>query len=156
MSGRFILTSICFFVLVVCQTVVLIPSSTIQVCSGDEVVVECYDRETTADMGRKLRWEIALRDRTVPIIELTLSDLMNESCRQEVGLKFYSKLTSTTPLIATLWTTAHSALNGAIVTCIDVTDISTVKSLIIEVNETGNNYYITSLTNTLIITIQIN
>ena len=124
----------------VTRSVVLTPGS-ISACPGDEIVVTCSESESeTIANGNRLRWEITLREKTVPMIELTLSDHTNDNRRQEAGVKFYSKLTSYSPLIATLWTTAHPALDGAIVTC--TTSITMEASLVIEVTdlyETGNN-----------------
>jgi hypothetical protein len=116
---------------------VLTPSTVLSACPGDEVVINCYESDTTANMRISLRWEITPINTTISIIELPLSDLMNNTNRQEGGLKFFAKLTSYFPLRAILITTAHSALDGASVTCTSAGSTSS-DSLIIRVPEIGN------------------
>ena len=70
-------------------------------------------------------------------IELPLSDLKNNTNLQEGGLLFYAALTSYSPLRAILTTTAHSALDGATVTCLSPGPYSS-GSLIIRVTQIGN------------------
>ena len=97
---------------------VLTPSTTSSVCLGDEVVISCYESETTADTRIALRWEVTLMNKSVPMVEFPLSDLRNNTNGQVLsGLLFHAKLTSYSPLSATLTTTAHSALDGATVRC---------------------------------------
>ena len=96
----------------------LTPSTILTACPGDEVVMSCYEPETTANMRISLRWQITLMDRSIPVIEVALNNQDgNTSYRQEAGLEFYAEWTSYSPLSAILTTTAHSALNGATVTC---------------------------------------
>jgi hypothetical protein len=96
---------------------VLTPSTVLSACPGDEVVISCYESETTANMRISLRWEVTPINMSISAIELPLSDLVNNTNRQEHGLQFYAELTSYSPLRAVLITTAHSALDGATVTC---------------------------------------
>ena len=116
------------------RSVVLTPSTTLSACPGDEVVVKCYEPETTTNTRITLRWEITLQNKTFSEIELPLSN-MNVSQGQEAGLQFYSELTSYTPLIIMFWTTAHPVLNGAIVKC---NIAASMETLTIRVLETGN------------------
>ena len=123
----------------------LTPSTTLSACSGDEVVVKCYEPETTANTRISLRWVITPQNKIFPTIELSLSDIDNQSQRLEAGLQFnfYAGLTSYTPLISTFMTVAYPALNGATVMCLTP---STMGILTIIVHEqTGNQFiYFTS------------
>ena len=114
----------------------LTPSTTLSACPGDEVVVKCYEPETTANMRIALRWEITLRNKTLPTLELPLSSFVNQSQRQEFGLQFYAELTSYSPLTAIFNTTAHPILDGATVTCRSATSMDTI---IIRVTQIGNS-----------------
>ena len=117
---------------------VLIPSTTLSACPGDEVVVKCYESETTANTRISLRWEITLINTMIAEIELPLSDIMNQSQRQEAGLQFYAKLTSYSPLTAILNITARPTLDGATVTCGSLSTTSR-DTLIIRVTQIGNS-----------------
>ena len=114
------------------RSAVLTPSSILSVCPGDEVVIKCYESETTDFF----RWRISLEDRAIPTIELPLSNIRNETERQEAGLQFYSKLASYSLHTATLTITAHPVLNGATVICVTAASMDT---LTISVTETGNH-----------------
>ena len=116
----------------------LTPSTILSACPGDEIVVKCNESETTANAKISLRWEITLMNKTISVIELALSDLMNHSQRQEAGLRFYSEFTSYTPLIAMFWTTAHPVLNGATVICKSAVSMEPMETLTIRILETGN------------------
>ena len=118
-------------------TVMLTPSTVLSVCPGDEVVINCNESETTADMRISLRWEITLMNNSASTIELHLSDLRNHTGQLEAGLQFHTKLTSYSPLSAILAFTAHSALDGATVTC-DSPGPITSDPLIIRVTQIGN------------------
>ena len=121
------------------RSVVLTPSITLSACPGDEVVVRCYKPETTANTRISLRWEITLQNRTFPTIELSLSDIDNQTQRLEAGLQFYAELTSYTPLISTVMTTAYPVLNGATVMC---SIPGTIGILTIMVHERIGNQFI--------------
>ena len=82
-------------------------------CPGDEVVIKCNESD---NKRIALRWTITLRNRGIPLIELSLSDAFNNSQRHEAGLLFHSELISYSPLVSILMTTAHPVLNGATVT----------------------------------------
>jgi hypothetical protein len=86
-------------------------------CPGDEIVINCYESDTTANTRIAFLWEITLISKSVPTIELPVSDVLNNTNRREGGLEFYAELTSYSPLRTVLTTTAHSALDGATVTC---------------------------------------
>ena len=121
----------------------LTPSTTLSACSGDEVVVKCYEPETTANTRISLRWDITLRDTSFPVIELPLSDIDNQTQRLEAGLQFYAKLTSYTPLISTVMTIAYPALDGATVMCLAPGTMGTITIMVHE--QTGNQFiYFTS------------
>ena len=96
----------------------LTPSTVLSACPGDEVVINCYESETSANMRIALRWDITLVDKSVSTIELPLTDIRNTTNRREDGLEFYAELTSYSPLRAILTTTAYSAFDGAIVSCL--------------------------------------
>ena len=115
----------------------LTPSSILSACPGDEVVINCYESETTADSRIALRWEITLINTLFPMIELPVSHSLINTNQQEGGLEFYAELISYSPLRATLTTTAHSALDGATVTCTSAGSTSN-NPLIIRVTQTGN------------------
>jgi hypothetical protein len=115
---------------------VLTPSTVLSACPGDEVVINCYESETTRI---SLRWEITPINTSISMIELSLSDLMNNTNRRENGLEFYAELTSYSPLRAILTTTAHSALDGARVTCVAARPASS-DSFIIRVTQILGNY----------------
>lgn len=59
-------------------------------CPGDEVVINCYESDTTAAMAISLRWEITPMNNLFAMIDLALSDMGNNTERQDLGLKFYS------------------------------------------------------------------
>ena len=117
--------------------IMLTPSTVLSACPGDEVVVNCYESETTADMRIALRWEITLLNNSVSTIELLLSDLRNNTNRQEGGLEIHADWTSYSPLSATLTTTADSALDGATVRCA-AAGLPSSDPLIIRVTQIGN------------------
>ena len=105
-------------------------------CSGDEVVIKCNESD---NIRIALRWTISLSNRTVPSIDLSLSNIMNNTERREAGLLFYSELISYTPLVSILKTTAHPVLNGAIVMCMTTDSISPKeKTLTVKVTQAGN------------------
>ena len=112
----------------------LTPSTVLLACPGDEVVINCYESETTRIA---LRWEITLLNNSVPRIELPVYDFGNNTNRGEGGLLFYAELTSYSPLSAILTTTAHSALDGATVRCTSSRSTSN-DLLIIRVAQIGN------------------
>ena len=116
---------------------VLTPSTILSACPGDEVVINCYESETTANTRISLRWEVALMNNSVSTIELHLSDLRNQTDRLEAGLQFHAELISYSPLSAILTSTAHSALDGAMVTCTSSRSTSS-NPLIIRVTQIGN------------------
>ena len=116
----------------------LTPSTTLSACPGDEAVVKCYEPEASANMRIVLRWEITLRDISFSTIELHLSDIDNQSQQLEAGLQFYAELTSYSPLIAILTTTAYPALNGATVTCLIPGTMGTLTIIVHE--RTGNQF----------------
>ena len=118
---------------------VLTLSAVLSACPGDIVIINCYILETTANTRITLRWQITPGPINTPItmIELPLSDLKNNTNRREGGLEFHAELTSYSPLSATLTTTAHSALDGAIVRCTSPGSTSN-NPLIIRVTQTGN------------------
>ena len=120
------------------RSVVLTPSTTLSACSGDEVVVKCYEPETTTNTRISLRWKITPQSRPFPTIELPLSDIVNQSHRQEAGLQFYAELTSYSPLAAILNTTAHPILDGATVMCLIPGTMATLTIMVLE--RTGNQF----------------
>ena len=112
-------------------------STILSACSGDEVVISCYESETTADTRISLRSEITPINDSLSTIELSLSDIRNNTNQRDSGLQFYAELTSYSPLSATLTTTAHSALDGATVRFSSSRSTSS-NPLIIRVTQTGN------------------
>ena len=118
------------------RSAVLTPSK-ISACSGDEIVINCHESDTTAYISG-LQWEVIPENRTLLAIDMILSIGLNKTQRQEYGLQFYSEFTSFSPLVAILTTTAHPVLNGAIVKC--SASASTMDSLTISVLETGNKF----------------
>jgi hypothetical protein len=118
---------------------VLISSTVLSACPGDEIMINCYESDTTVDTRVSLRWEITPINTSISMIELSLSDLMNNTNRRENGLEFYAELTSYSPLRAILTTTAHSALDGARVTCVAARPASS-DSFIIRVTQILGNY----------------
>ena len=115
----------------------LTPSTVLSACPGDEVVINCYESETTANTRISLRWQITPINISLPMIELPLTDRMNNTNRREGRLEFHAEWTSYSPLRATLTTTAHSALDGATVTCAAGGSASS-DPLIIRVTQIGN------------------
>ena len=104
---------------------VLTPYPILSACPGDELVVRCYEPETTANTRISLRWEIIPTINVIiSKIELPLSATMNNTNRWEGELQFYAELTSFSPLSAVLSTTAHPTLDGATVICKSTTAIS--------------------------------
>ena len=115
----------------------LTPSTVLSACPGDEIVINCYESDTTAVMIISLRWEITPINNLFAMIELALSDMENDTERQDLGLKFHAEWISHTPLRAMLTTTAHSALDRATVTC--ASSGSTISNpLTIRVTQTGS------------------
>ena len=118
---------------------VLTPSPILSVCPGDELVVRCYEPETTAQTKISLRWAIIPISKEISEIELPLSSTMNITNRWEGELQFHAELTSYSPLSAVLITTAHPALDGATVTCRSESDsLSTTIKLEIGITQIGN------------------
>ena len=121
----------------------LTPSTVLSACPGDEVVISCYESETTTNIRISLRWEIDIPIQTNSgrfsrvELHLSLSNLTNNTSRQEDGLEFHAELTSYSPLSAILTTTAHSALDGATVTCLSSRSAIS-DPLIIRVTQIGN------------------
>ena len=76
-------------------------------------VKEPFYKDTAYNKRIALRWTITLRNRGIPLIELPLSDALNNSQRHKAGLLFHSELISYSPLVSILMTTAHPVLNGA-------------------------------------------
>ena len=113
---------------------VLTPSTMLSACPGDEVVIKCVESETTTRIS--LRWIITPINVMIHKIDLSLSNLMNNTNRLDARLQFYAELTSYYPLSSILTATAHPALDGATVTCITLTSRD---SLIIRVAQIGNN-----------------
>ena len=99
------------------RSVVLTPSPILSACTGDELVVRCYEPDITANTRIALRWKIIPIKLMIPEIELPLSSTMNITSRWEGELQFHAEITSYSPLSAVLITTAHPALDGATVTC---------------------------------------
>ena len=112
----------------------LTPSS-ISACPGDEIIVKCTELDTTASM--ELRWMITLENRQLQSVELHASYFIHENQLVVAGVYFHSELMSHSPLIATLMTTAHPILNGAIVRC---RTAASMGILTIRVLETGNQF----------------
>ena len=116
--------SVCSMLCIVCPFPVstlpeLTPSAVLSACPGDKVVINCYESETTVNTRISLRWEITPgpMNRSTSKIEVSLNNDTNNGNRREGGLEFYAEWTSYFPLSAILTTTAHSALDGATVTC---------------------------------------
>ena len=114
-------------------SVVFTPSSLLA-CPGDKIVVTC--NELVNVIQKSLQWTITPKNREIPLLEIALSDIMNASQRSEYGLQFYSELTSCSPLIAIITTTARPVLDGATVMCQSTASMGT---LTIRILETGNN-----------------
>ena len=102
------------------------PSTILSAFPGDELVVRCYEPETTAYTRISLRWTIIPMHNNIMIseIELPLSSTLNVTNRWEGELQFHAEITSYSPLSAVLITTAHPALDGATVTCKSITAMS--------------------------------
>ena len=66
-----------------CRAAVLTPSGMLSVCPGDEVVIKCNKSD---NIRIALGWTISLRNRTIPSIDLSPSDITINTERQEVGL----------------------------------------------------------------------
>lgn len=98
------------------RSAVLTPRE-ISVCSGDEIMIICNEPDTTAiEMG--LQWKIIPGNTSFHKIDIILHMSMNTTEGQIIdGLQFYFEITSYSPLIAKVRTTAHPILNGATVTC---------------------------------------
>lgn len=113
----------------------LTPSS-ISVCPGDEIVVKCTESDTTATL--ELRWTIILENQTYQTVDLHLSNntvtSRNEDQKYVAGVYIYSELISNSPLTATLMTSAHPVLDGAVVQC---RTTASMGSSTIRVLETG-------------------
>ena len=140
--GFRISVTVCSMLCIVCPLPVstvtmLTPSNVLSTCLGDEVVINCDISENTTKTRISLRWEITRIDKSIPIIDLSLSDLNNNSYWRDYGLEFYAELTSYSPLRAILTTTADSALDGATVTCLSF-GFSSIDTLIIRVTQIGN------------------
>ena len=120
----------------VSRSVVLTPSPILSACSGDELVVRCYEPETTANTRISLRWNIIPINKMTPELELPLSSTMNSTSRWEGELQFHAEFTSYSPLSAVLITTAHPALDGATVICRSRTAMS--NDLEIRITQIGN------------------
>ena len=114
------------------------PSTILSACPGDELVVRCYEPETTAYTRISLRWTIIPMHNNIMIseIELPLSSTLNVTNRWEGELQFHAEITSYSPLSAVLITTAHPALDGATVTCKSITAMS--NDLEIRIAQIGN------------------
>ena len=95
----------------------LTPSTILSACPGDEVMINCHESDTTALLEIALRWEITPMNNLFAVIELALTDMVNDTERQDLGLKFYAEWISRTPLSAILTITADLILDGATVTC---------------------------------------
>ena len=129
----------------VSRSVVLIPRTILSTCPGDEILVKCTETESDIVAEINLRWTVTLTDRYTPPVEMSLSDdLRNETTASlfidDIRLNFSSKLTSYSPLVGIIMTTAHSLLNNAMVTCeyqSDSTSSDSTDSLSIRVLETG-------------------
>ena len=116
---------------------VLTPSPILSACPGDELVVRCYEPETTANTIISLRWEIIPTiNAIISEIELPLSATMNSTSRWDGELELHAELTSYSPLSAVLSTTAHLALDGATVICRSMTAIR--NNLEIRITQIGN------------------
>ena len=116
----------------------LTPGTILSACPGDKVVINCDISETTANTRITLRWQITPGpiNTSIPIIELSLSDLRNNTNLQVGGLEFHAEWTSYSPLSATLTTTADLVLNGATVRCRSSSASS--DPLVIRVTQIGN------------------
>ena len=117
----------------------LTPSTVLSACPDDIVVINCDVSETNDDTRITLRWQITPGpiNTLITMIELSLSDLKNNTNRQEGGLEFHAELTSYSPLSATLTTTADLELDGATVTCLSAGSSSS-DPLLIRVPQIGN------------------
>ena len=116
----------------------LTPNPILSACPGDELVVRCYEPDTTytANTRISLRWNIIPINKAISEVELPLSSTMNSTSRWEGELQFHAEFTSYSPLSAVLITTAHPALNGATVTCRSITAMS--NDLEIRITQIGN------------------
>ena len=94
------------------RTAELTPSSSINICPGEDISIKCTDLGTT----RTLRWTITPQNRSIDDIQLDLSTL-NKTQKSQLNVTFYAEWTSFSPVCSTFTTTAVSALNGAMVTC---------------------------------------
>ena len=114
----------------------LTPSTILSACPDDEVVINCHESDTTMEIS--LRWEITPTNNLFNMIELALTDMMNDTERQDFGLKFHAEWISHTPLRAILTTTADQILDGATVTCAS-SGSAISNPLTIRVTQLGNN-----------------
>ena len=117
----------------------LIPSTVLSACPDDEVVINCHESDTTASMEISLQWEITPMNNLFNMIELALTDMVNDTERQDFGLKFHAEWISRTPLRAILTTTANQILDGATVTCAS-SGSAISNPLTIRVIQIGNYY----------------
>ena len=104
----------------------LTPNPILSACPGDELVVRCYEPDTTytANTRISLRWNIIPINKMISKVELPLSSTMNSTSGWVGELQLDAKLTSCSPLSAVLITAAHPALDGAIVICRSTTAMS--------------------------------
>ena len=116
------------------RSVVLTPSE-ISVCSGEDIVISCYESDTIAVALYGLQWEIIPANPTLQTFDVIVSIFLNKTERHEYGQIFYSEITSYSPLVATFTTTAHPVFHGATVICASHTSMDT---LTIGVLEAGN------------------
>ena len=116
----------------------LTPGTVLSACPDDKVVINCDISETTANTRITLRWQITPGpiNTSISMIELSLSDLRNNTNLQEGGLEFHAEWTSYSPLSATLTTTADLVLDGATVRCRSSSASS--DPLVIRVTQIGN------------------
>ena len=117
------------------RSAVLTPSE-ISVCSGEDIVISCYESDTTAIAMNGLQWEVIPANLTLQTFNMLLSNFLNETERHEYGQIFYSEITSYSPLVAIFTTTAHPVLHGATVTC--ASSSTSMDTLTISVLKAGN------------------
>ena len=116
----------------------LTPSTVLSACPGDKVVINCHESDTTAIMEISLRWEITPMNNLFAVIELALTDMVNDTERQDLGLKFHAEWISHTPRSAMLTITADLILDGATVTCAS-SGSAISDPLTVRVTQIGNN-----------------
>ena len=111
--------------------VLLTPSTSLTVCPGEQIIVQC----ASSASAMFVEWGIRLAQENRGTIRLPLlgvSRNRSESDDDLTGLRFSAELTSLTPAHSTFTTTASMALDNAQVMCL-VNEASSTDTLTIHI-----------------------